>query len=40
MAYFDPYVFGLLCMYPDVMIRNIILRSKMKFHEIDIVLGF
>ena len=34
MAYFDHLVFGLIWVSPDVMIGYVVLRSKMKVHEV------
>ena len=35
MAYFYPDIFGLLYIYPDAMIGNVILRGKVKVKEVE-----
>ena len=36
MEYFDCLVFGVLWISPDLMIRNVVLRAKMKVREVEI----
>ena len=37
MAYVDPLIFGLLRIRPYIIIVNMVLRVKVKVHEVDIV---
>ena len=36
MAYFDPLIFGILWIYPGVMIINVILRANVKVYKMGI----
>ena len=40
MAHFDHLIFGLICISPSVMIRNVILGDKMKDFNVEIVREF